>query len=34
MTGLPTLARVKDSDTELNIDADVLASLYEEVNLK
>lgn len=34
MTGLPTLARVKDSDTELDIDLDVLTSLYEEVNLK
>lgn len=34
MTGLPTLARVKDSDTELDIDIDVLTSLYEEVNLK
>lgn len=34
MTGLPTLARAKDSDTELDIDPDVLTSLYEEVNLK
>ena len=29
MTGLPTLAKVKKGDTELDIDADVLAGLYE-----
>ncbi len=29
MTGLPTLAKVKDGDTELNIDIDVLTALYE-----
>ena len=34
MTGLPTLALVKDSDTELDIDIDILTSLYEEVNLR
>ena len=34
MTGLLTLATVKDNDTELDIDADILASLYEEVILK
>lgn len=30
MTGLPTLAKVEDGDTELNIDVDVLTGLYEE----
>lgn len=29
MTGLPTLAKVKPGDTELDIDAEVLAGLYE-----
>lgn len=29
MTGLPTLAKVKKGDTELDIDVDVLAGLYE-----
>lgn len=29
MTGLPTLAKVKDGDTELDIQVDVLESLYE-----
>ena len=29
MTGLPTLARVKPGDTELEIDAETLAGLYE-----
>lgn len=29
MTGLPTLARVKDGDTELDMDLDTLTSLYE-----
>ena len=29
MTGLSTLAKVKDGDTELDIQADVLESLYE-----
>lgn len=31
MTGLPTLAKVQDCDTELNIDIDVLCALYDEV---
>lgn len=31
MTGLPTLAKVKDGDTELDIDAGRLAALYEPV---
>lgn len=30
MTGLPTLARVKDGDTELDMDIHVLEELYEE----
>lgn len=30
MTGLPTLAKVEDGATELNIDVDVLTGLYEE----
>ena len=29
MTGLPTLAKVKNRDTKLNIDIDVLTALYE-----
>lgn len=29
ITGLPTLARVKPGDTELDMDADTLAALYE-----
>ncbi|MBQ0079516.1 MAG: AAA family ATPase, partial [Eubacterium sp.] len=29
MTGLPTLALVQPGDTELDMDADVLADLYE-----
>lgn len=29
MTGLPTLAKVEDGDTELKIDIDVLTALYE-----
>ena len=32
MTGLPTLAKVKDGDTELGMDADALAALYEPVD--
>lgn len=31
MTGLPTLAKVQDGDTELNIDIDALCALYDEV---
>ncbi len=31
MTGLPTLAKVKDGDTELAMDAEELMALYEEV---
>lgn len=31
MTGLPTLAKVKDGDTELAMDAENLMALYEEV---
>ncbi len=31
MTGLSTLAKVQDGDTELNIDIDVLCALYDEV---
>lgn len=31
MTGLPTLAKVKDGDTELAMDAEDLMALYEEV---
>ena len=30
MTGLPTLAKVEDGAEELDIDIDVLTSLYEE----
>lgn len=29
MTGLPTLARIKDDDTDLDIDIDTLLALYE-----
>lgn len=29
MTGLPTLAKVKKGDTELEIDVNVLSGLYE-----
>ena len=31
MTGLPTLAKVKDGDTELAMDVQDLMALYEEV---
>ena len=31
MTGLPTLAKVQDGDTELNMDIDALCALYDEV---
>ncbi len=31
MTELPTLAKVQDGDTELNIDIDALCALYDEV---
>lgn len=31
MTGLPTLAKVQDGDTELSIDIDALCALYDEV---
>ena len=31
MTRLPTLAKVQDGDTELNIDIDALCALYDEV---
>ncbi len=31
MTGLPTLAKVQDGETELNIDIDALCALYDEV---
>lgn len=34
MTGLPTLARVKDGDTELEMDADALAALYDPVSME
>jgi dethiobiotin synthetase len=29
MTGLPTLAKVQDGDTELKMDVEALAGLYE-----
>lgn len=32
MTGLPTLAKVQDGDSELRIELDTLTALYEEVN--
>lgn len=31
MTGLPTLAKVQDGDTELDMNIDVLCALYDEV---
>ena len=31
MTGLPTLAKVQDGDTELNMNIDALCALYDEV---
>ena len=31
MTGLPTLAKVQDGDTELHMDIDALCALYDEV---
>ena len=34
MTGLPVIAKVQDDATELEIDADVLAALYDEVKIK
>lgn len=34
MTGLPILAKVKDGDTELELDADALAALYEPVSME
>ena len=33
MTGLPTLAKVQEGDTELSMDAEALAALYDEVIL-
>ena len=34
MTGLPVLAKVQDNATELEIDADVLSALYDEVKIR
>ncbi len=34
MTGLPVIAKVQDNATELETDADVLATLYDEVKIK
>ena len=31
MTGLPTLAKVQDGDTELDMNVDALCALYDEV---
>ena len=31
MTGLPTLAKVQDDDTELDMNIDALCALYDEV---
>lgn len=31
MTGLPTLAKVQDGDTELDMNIDALCALYDEV---
>ena len=34
MTGLPVLAKVQANATELEIDADVLSALYDEVKIR
>ena len=34
MTGLPVIAKVQDNAKELEIDADVLSALYDEVKIK
>ena len=34
LTGLPILAKVQPGDTELSMDAGVLANLYDEVTMQ